>query len=191
MAEPALRIRPLRRSDWPTLVALFGARGACGGCWCMWWRLPRSQYNRQKGAGNRRAMKRLVDSRDAPGILAYRQGEPVGWCAVAPRQAYPVLARSRTLKPIDASPVWSVVCLFIRKDCRRQGVSVELLRAAARYVANRGGSLLEGYPIVPRTGQVPDAFAWTGLVSSYHRAGFTDCAAPSPTRRIVRLELAP
>lgn len=134
-------------------------------------------------------MKRLVGSGEIPGILAYRGGEPVAWCSVAPRERFSSLARSRSLKPIDDRPAWSVVCFFVRKDCRRQGLSVALLRAAARYVKSRGGRLLEGYPVVSRQGSMPDVFAWTGLAPAFYQAGFTDCARPSPSRRVVRLEL--
>ena len=182
-----LRFLPLTPARWPDLENLFGPRGACGGCWCMTWRLTRSDYARLKGEANRRAMKGLVDSGHVPGILAYHQGVPIGWCSVATRESFLLLERSRTLKRLDAAPVWSVVCLFIRRPYRRLGVSVQLLRAAARYVRRRGGRLVEGYPIVPRTGQVPDVFAWTGLASAFRQAGFSECARPSATRRIVRL----
>src|SRR3712207_7681510 len=80
----------------------------------MWWRLRRSEYERQKGQGNRAALKDIVDSGEIPGILAYAEGQPVGWCSVAPRERFPVLERSRVLKRIDEEPVWSVVCLFVR-----------------------------------------------------------------------------
>ena len=189
-AVPAnLKVLPLSRARWRDLETLFGERGACGGCWCMWWRLPRSQFDRQKGAGNRRAFKRLVDSGETPGILAYRDGRPIGWCALGPRRTYPVLDRSRTLKQIDERPVWSVTCLFVARPHRRKGVTVDLLRAAAGHAARRGASLLEGYPVEPRTGRLPDAFAWTGLPSAFRKAGFAEVLRRSPTRPIMRLVL--
>src|SRR5262249_61223949 len=112
----------------------------------MFWRLPRSRFETQKGAANRRAFKKLVDSGSTPGILACLGGEPVGWCALGPRHAYPVLLRSRTLKSVDEKPVWSVTCMFVARPHRRRGVTVDLLRAAARHAARRGASILEGYP---------------------------------------------
>jgi len=183
------RFQPLTPDRWEDFEQLFGPRGACAGCWCTWWRQPRAEFERNKGEKNKRTMKRLVEGGEIPGILAYREAEPVGWCSVAPRESFSVLARSRSLKPIDTQPVWSVVCFFIRKDCRRQGLSVALLRAAAQYVRSRGGRLLEGYPVISRQGAMPDAFAWTGLAPAFYRAGFTDCAQPSATRRIVRLKV--
>ncbi len=157
----------------------------------MFWRLPRSRFEAQKGTANRRALKRLVDSGAATGILAFLDGEPIGWCAFGPRHAYPVLGRSRILKPVDGRPVWSVTCLFVARPHRRRGVTVELLRAAAEHAARRGASILEGYPVEPRSGRLPDAFAWTGLPSAFRKAGFEEVARRSPTRPIMRVALQP
>lgn len=181
-----LEFHPLTDSRWPHFETLFGERGACGGCWCMWWRLKRSEFNRGKGQANKDAMRSLVASGEVPGILAYAGGDPVGWCAVAPRESYPVLERSRVLRRIDDQPVWSVTCLFVKKAYRKTGVSVRLLRAAAEHVAERGGAVLEGYPVEPRSGSMPDAFAWTGLVSAFRQAGFVECARGSEVRPIMR-----
>ncbi|MEM3726025.1 MAG: hypothetical protein QXK98_04075 [Candidatus Bathyarchaeia archaeon] len=101
----SLEFHPLTTARWADLEKLFGKNGACGGCWCMWWKLKRSDFLRQRGEGNRRALKSIVDSGVVPGILAYADGEPVGWCAVAPREAYPTLERSRVLKRVDDKQV--------------------------------------------------------------------------------------
>jgi GNAT superfamily N-acetyltransferase len=152
----------------------------------MWWRLKRSTFNQQKGDRNKAAFKAVVDTGDAPGILAYAKGIPIGWCAVAPRESYPALERSRILKRIDDQPVWSIVCLFIARPYRRKGVSVELIRAAADYVRKRGGKIVEGYPVEPRNNEMPDAFAWTGLASAFLKAGFVERERRSETRPIMR-----
>ena len=154
----------------------------------MWWRLPRSQFNLQKGAGNREEMKALVDSGEVPGILAFVDGVVAGWCSVAPRDAFPGLARSRTLRPIDDRPVWSVVCLFVRREYRRQGFSVRLLNAAAEYVRARGGRLVEGYPVEPKGSNAPAPFIWTGVASAFEQAGFQEVARPG-ARVIMRRAL--
>lgn len=155
----------------------------------MWWRLKRSEFERDKGPANQESMQRLVASGTVPGLLAYAAGQPIGWCALAPRESYPVLERSRVLKRIDEKPVWSVTCLFVTKEHRNQGVSVQLLRAAVAYVKQQGGTVVEGYPVEPKTGTVPDVFAWTGLVSAFQQAGFVECARRSPTRPIMRVEM--
>jgi GNAT superfamily N-acetyltransferase len=112
----------------------------------MFWRIPRKQYEANKGGKNKRAFQKIVTNDEKPGIIAYRGKEPVGWCAVAPRDVYIGLERSRILKPVDDQPVWSVSCLFVRKEYRRQGVSSILLRAAVEFAARRGAKIVEGYP---------------------------------------------
>jgi len=154
----------------------------------MLWRLKRSEFEKQKGDKNKAAFKAVVDSGEAPGILAYANGSPIGWCALAPRETYPALDRSRVLKRIDDKPVWSIVCLFIARPYRRKGVSIELLKAAAEYVRKRGGKIVEGYPVEPRKDEMPDVFAWTGLASAFRKAGFVECGRRSETRPIMRRE---
>ena len=182
----ALEFYPLTGDRWAHFEQLFGERGACGGCWCMWWRLRRSEFDRQKGEGNRKAMKAIVDSGEVPGILAYAGNVPVGWCSVAPRPTFPVLNRSRILKKIDESPVWSIVCFFVDKNYRNKGLSVQLLQAAIEYVKKRGGTVLEGYPVEPKKDKMPAGFAWTGLASAFRKAGFLEVARRSETRPMMR-----
>ncbi|HEY6571837.1 MAG TPA: GNAT family N-acetyltransferase [Candidatus Eisenbacteria bacterium] len=186
MKGTKLEVLPLTPERWKDVEALFGPRGACGGCWCMFWRLPRGEFTKGKGEGNRRAFRTLVRGGAEPGLLAYADGVPVGWCAVAPREAYPALERSRVLAPVDEKPVWSVSCFFIARGWRRKGVTVALLRGAAAHAAAHGGKILEGYPISPKKGALADAFAWTGLVGGFEKAGFTEAARRSATRPIMR-----
>jgi GNAT superfamily N-acetyltransferase len=187
----SLECHPLTAGRWADLERLFGERGACGGCWCMVWRLPRKQWEAQKGAGNREALRALVEGGETPGLLGYQGGRPVGWCAVAPRPSYPALGRSRVLAPVDDEPVWSVSCLFVDKGHRRKGVSVRLLRAAVEFVRGRGGRVVEGYPVEPAQESAPAAFVWTGLASAFLAAGFVEVARRSPTRPIMRRVLGP
>ncbi len=177
---------PVGPERWGDLESLFGERGACAGCWCMWWRIKRSEFERQQGEGNRQAMKRIVESGEVPGLLAYAEGQPVGWISIAPREAYPVLGRSPTLKPVDDQPVWSVVCFFIAKAYQRQGLSTHLLRAAIDYATSHGARIVEGYPIVPKKDSVPGLYAFTGFVSTFEQAGFVEVLRRSEKRPIMR-----
>ena len=152
----------------------------------MWWRLKRSVYDAQKGDANRAAMKRLTTSGESAGLIAYVNDEPVAWCSVAPRDAFPVLDRSRVLKRIDDEPVWSIVCLFVAKPFRRRGLTVELLKAAIEFVRERGGKVVEGYPVEPKKSEIPPVFAATGLASAFRKAGFRECLRRSETRPIMR-----
>ena len=179
-------MRPLSAERWADLERLFGERGACGGCWCMWWRIRRSEFEKNKGAGNKKRFKKIVASSETPGLIAYARGEPVAWCAIAPREAYPILENSRVLKRIDDQPVWSVTCFFVSRPYRRQGVTAQLLEAAVKYARRKGARIVEGYPVAPRKGRMPDAFAWTGLVGAFRSAGFVEAARRSKTRPIMR-----
>jgi GNAT superfamily N-acetyltransferase len=180
--------QPLTPGRWNDLTALFGERGACGGCWCMSWRLKRADFDKNKGDPNQRAFKKLVDQGAPTGVLAYAAGVPIGWCSVAPRQDFLRLEQHRTLKRLDDQPVWSIVCLFVAKPWRAQGVSVALLKAAADWARSQGALLVEGYPTEPGQ-KLPDPFVWTGLASAFRRAGFNEVARPSKTRPIFRKSL--
>lgn len=182
-------IEPATRERWADLVELFGPRGACGGCWCMFWRRTGAEFAAGKGDGNRRALQRRVRSGDPPGLLAYVDGEPAGWIAIAPREEYRRLERSRILKPVDERPgVWSVPCFFVARAHRRRRLTVALLRAAVDFAAGRGARVVEGYP-VDAEGRKPDVFVYTGLASAFRQAGFREVARRSPTRPVMRYEV--
>ncbi|MCH7574132.1 MAG: GNAT family N-acetyltransferase [Candidatus Marinimicrobia bacterium] len=182
-------IRPLTPETWSDFETLFGANGACGGCWCRWWQLTNKEFEAQKGEGNRRAMQAAVREGQTPGLLAYHEEEPVGWVAVEPRKAYPRLARSKILRPLDDEPVWSVVCQFVTKGYRRQGVSIQLLLAAADYVRKQGGRMVEGYAVEPKKSPMPPVFAFYGLAAAFRAAGYKEVVRRSETRPIMRKEV--
>jgi len=185
-----LEFYPLTPERWADLEALFGPRGATGGCWCMWWRLKRSEFDRQKGEGNRQAFKLIVASGRPPGLLAYANGRPVGWCAIEPRQNYPVLERSRNLKRVDDKPVWSITCFFVAKPYRGQGLTVALIKAAVDYAREQGAEIIEAYPVEPKSEEMPAVFAWTGFASAFRQAGFEEVLRHSETRPIMRYIIA-
>ena len=185
----AVTVRPATAERWPDFEALMGERGGYGGCWCMLWRLQRKEFEARAGAGNRAAMKALFESGAEPGLIAYDGDEPVGWCSVAPRAAFPRLDRSRVLKPVDDQEVWSLSCFLIRKSHRNRGISRALLEAAGDFVKARGGRVLEGYPIDPKTTPYPAVYAWTGLASAFRAAGFEEVLRRSETRPILRKRL--
>ena len=188
-----LKIKPLTPARWDDFSALFGANGACGGCWCMWFRLSRPVFGAGKkngGAGNKQAIKKIVDeSAVPPGLLAYDRKTAVGWCALAPRPDYARLANSRVLKPVDGKPVWSVSCFFVAKTHRRKGVTVALLKAADAFAIKHGAKLLEGYPVDPGKDQ-PDAFVFPGLIGAFEKAGYKEVARRSKSRPIMRRKIA-
>lgn len=187
--EKNFEIHPLDISRWKDFETLFGERGACGGCWCMSWRLNKSEFEKQKGAANREAMKKLVEKNEPTGLLLYLDGKAIGWCAVAPREVYLRLEKSRVLKRIDDKPVWSISCFFIAKEHRREGVSGALIEGAKEYCREKGAEIIEGYPEVPYSSRVPDAFMWKGMPSAFERAGFVVAERRSRSRPIMRYYL--
>ncbi len=151
----------------------------------MYWKLRGKEYEEARGYETRQMHKSIIDSGTVTGLLAYLHGDVVGWVAVEPRSAYPKLAHSRSLKPVDDQPVWSVTCFFVAKHFRKQGITVELLRAAVEYVRKQGGRIVEGYP-VDTIKEMPAPFIYTGTASAFQQAGFQEVARHSPTRPIFR-----
>jgi GNAT superfamily N-acetyltransferase len=172
----APEIRPITRTDWPAIVKLFGENGACGGCWCMSWRVPShgKEWEAAKGAPNRRALGRLVRKGEAHAVLAFVDGEPAAWCSFGPRESFPRLMRSRALARECGPDTWSIVCFFIPSRWRRRGIGTALLQAATKRAFELGAREVEGFPAVPWDPKVavPGAFAWTGVPKLFEACGF-------------------
>ena len=183
----SLSFEPLTIRNWEKFTGLFGERGACGNCWCMYYRLPISEFREGKFEdGNKNAMHQLVLEGKPAGILGIYEGQAIAWCAFAPREDFSRLANSRVHKRIDAEAVWSIPCFFIHKDIRLNGVSVQLLRGVIRYAQDHGIRILEAYPVIPTKPKLPDSFAWTGLYKSFERAGFEIADRSSVNRPMMR-----
>lgn len=183
-------IAPLTPDRWHDLEALFGPRGACAGCWDMWYRIKRSTWEAQKGEGNREAFRQIVESGAVPGLVAYDGEKAVGWVAVQPREAYSVLARSSVLKPVDDHPAWAITCFFIASSHRHEGLTSQLAEAAVNHALSHGARIIEAYPTEPRTGDAPDFYLFTGIPSTFERLGFVEVARRSPHRPIMRYTLS-
>jgi len=182
-----LTFEPLTKNNWQKFLQLFGANGACENCWCMYYRLPKSEFAEGKlNDGNKDKMKALVWNNKPTGMLAFYEDRAIAWCALAPREDFGKLARSRVHKPIDEKLVWSIPCFFVHKDFRRCGVSVEMLKGLIRYAKQENIKILEAYPTIPTKGNLPDSFAWIGLYSSFKQAGFTIADQTSRNRPMVR-----
>ncbi|SIO34654.1 Acetyltransferase (GNAT) family protein [Rhodovulum sp. ES.010] len=184
----AIEIGP---ATWPTFEAVMGANGGCGGCWCMLWRRTAKEMEASKGDGNRRAMRKIFEDGAVPGLVAMSGDAPAGWIQIDRRAAFPRLASSRVLKPVDDEDVWSVSCFFIEKRFRRQGLSRRLLRAAVDWAGSQGAPVVEGYPIDTPRAKYPPVYAWTGFAQAFRDAGFVEVARRSETRPIMRKRLAP
>lgn len=192
MAEPLtdLEIHPLTPARWADFETLFGQNGAYAGCWCMWWRLTRSEFTRLQGAGTRQAHKDLVESGTPTGLLAYLGGTPAGWISLGPREHYPALERSTVLKRIDDQPVWSIVCFFVQRKLRRRGLMAPLIDAACSYAAAHGAAIIEAYPLIFGEKAHPTS-TYMGHYQTFLDAGFTEVDRPSPNHPILRKTLSP
>ena len=178
---------PLTKDKWQDFENLFGAKGACGGCWCMFFLLPGKEFYEGKGELLHQLMhKKVCNNQEVPGLIAYHDNEPAGWIALGPREQYLRLQNSRILKPVDEESVWSIVCFFVGKKYRKMGVNLFLIKSAIQYAGENGIKILEAYPVEPKGDKVPDVFAYTGFQSTFQKAGFVEVARRSPTRPIMR-----
>jgi GNAT superfamily N-acetyltransferase len=129
----------------------------------------------------------LVDSRRVPGVLAYVEGKPVGWCSVSPREQFHRLQYARGVPDSGGKRVWSIVCFFIHRKFRGRGIARKLLNSAIDYALSRGAEVIEAYPVdtrvIPKTNQE----AWPGIASMFEEAGFKKVSQRSPTRPVMTL----
>jgi GNAT superfamily N-acetyltransferase len=182
-----IETRELIPARWPQLERLFGANGACAGCWCMWWRLrPGERISIANGARMKARQRALVESGASRGILAFVDGAPVGWCAYARRQELPKLQRSPALACDDVRRAWSIPCFFVRAGFRGQGVARALLRHALRSIRRAGGRIAEAYPVRP---PATNSAAFTGTVPFLESEGFVTLTAHPRGRQRARRAL--
>jgi GNAT superfamily N-acetyltransferase len=185
----ALAFHPLTPDRWPDLERLFGPNGACAGCWCMYYRQTRPDWKSSKAPERKSAFKAVCKrGRRPPGVLAYRDDQPVGWVAVAPRSDLIRLAQSKLLAPLDEKPVWSITCFFIHRTARRQGLMEKLIGAALDFARAEGATIVEAYP-KPVSGKQASGDLFVGTQSAFERAGFKVRAELSEKRVAVRKSL--
>jgi GNAT superfamily N-acetyltransferase len=185
--------RPLTPQTWADLEALFDLVGGSivRGCWCMYYRKSgKVLVNKLAAADNKRELCELVDNGGVPGLVGYVDGLPAGWISLGPREDYAKLARSPIMRPVDDREVWSVVCTYVARRYRGQGVQHRLLDAAVGFAREKRVGILEAYP-VDKPERSRDDFMFFGSRSLYERAGFTEVVRRSPTRVVMRRELSP
>jgi GNAT superfamily N-acetyltransferase len=191
-----LEIQPLTAKRVADLATLFDQGGDPKWCWCSYFRVRGRDWTNASPAENRKLLSAAARRRDhAPGLVAYDEGDVVGWVSLGPRKDYERLAYSKVLAPIDDVPVWSIVCFVVGRRSRGQGVASGLLASAIDYAREHGAKLLEAYPVdVPEGERISSASAFHGTLGMFQRAGFKVMErrrlnAASPVRPIVRLAL--
>ena len=154
----------------------------------MWWRQTETEHFAGVHGDNRRRLRELARRKLAPGLLAYLDGEVVGWCSVGPRADFGRLRRSTTLKPVDDEEVWSIVCFYIARHSRRAGIASALLEGAIEYARTHGARMIEGYPI---DGGKRTIAGHTGPLPMFERAGFREVGRRAKQRPILRRTIEP
>lgn len=190
----SLIIQPLSPERVADLDAVFAARGCAEAkrCYCMYYRRtgrwPQPAPGQTLSARNREDLLGLLGRGIVPGLLAYRDGHPVGWVSLGPREDFLRLKHSPTLRALDAAEPWSIVCFVVPSVCRGEGVAHALLAGAIRYARENGVPMLEAYPVDRAVTGAPDA-PWFGSLTMFAQAGFVEVARRKPARPIVRLRL--
>jgi GNAT superfamily N-acetyltransferase len=187
-----MEIRPVTRDRFDDLADLFGTASVTRNCWCMYFLVSGRERRESWGPGSRARFEAFADGRDPPaGLLAYRDGEPVGWCAMGPRSRYAGALRSRVLRerdPGEDDQVWLLPCFFVRREARRTGLTRGLLTAAVEYARRHGATAVEGFPLSAGTRRAP-ADAYLGAEPVFAACGFTPVARPTEGRVVMRRDL--
>jgi ribosomal protein S18 acetylase RimI-like enzyme len=190
-SEPELVIVPATPDRWRDLEKLFGPeRGANSGCWCMWWRLTRTDWRKMPKAERKARFRKVVTVGPPVGLLAFRAGAPVGWVQVAPRRATPTFNTSPVAAPSnpqdDLDQVWAISCFYIAARERRAGVANALAAAAVEHAFAHGAAAIEACPKEPEQRAGGDLFTGTPLL--FRRLGFREVARRAPLRPLLRRE---
>jgi GNAT superfamily N-acetyltransferase len=179
-----LTFHEVDREHWADLERLFESRGGPKYCWCMAWRATPSEAREKDGASRKAALRRRVQNGVPIGILGYLGGEPVAWCSIAPRSTYRPLGGSDD--PADADEtVWSLVCFFIVRPLRRQGIATRLLAAAIDHARGQGATVIEAYPVQADS----PSYRFMGFVPMFEAHGFREVGRAGTRRHVMRLRL--
>jgi GNAT superfamily N-acetyltransferase len=190
-----LEVVPATADRWPDLISLFEGDGPLG-CWCQYWRRSSHAFSTGgPGSGETNLDAQVRAGPPAPGVIAYLDGEPAGWCGFGPRATLERLVRSRTIPVVDDLEVWSVVCFKVRVGYRRRGVATALLAGAIEYARSMAAPAIEAYPIDPDGHRLDVGFSYVGFTSMFEAAGFhrvleTGARSAGRPRILMRLDLA-
>lgn len=197
--ELRIVVVPANEARWSDIRAVFGSRGDPAACHCQWFKEGAREFDALSPSARAERMRAQTACGDAEapstsGLVAFCDGEPVGWVAVEPRTAY---SRLRSMRvpwtgrdedPDDAT-VWAVTCFVVRTGHRRRGVGRALVAATVDFARSRGARALEGYPLLP-SGGTAAAELFVGTPALFGSAGFKQVGAPTERRRVYRIELS-
>ena len=188
MSAPHVTFQEVDQANWNDLAALFDGRGGPKNCWCMAWRKKPAAARKGDTESRKTALKGAlhtqVTSRIPIGLLAYHDGVPIAWCSIAPRSTYRRLGGPDDFADEPAA-VWSLVCFFIKREFRGQGMTSRLLAAAVDHARTNGAKVVEAYPVDPDS----PSYRFMGIVGMYERAGFEKVGTAGSRRHVMRLTL--
>jgi GNAT superfamily N-acetyltransferase len=180
-----LTFRPVTPENWSDFERLFESRGGPKSCWCTVWRTVESgTASERPAAAKKREMQRRISEGEPVGLLGYAGTEPVAWCSIAPRATYRA-TMSDPMPGDETQDVWSVVCFFVSRPYRGQGVLRALIAAAEAHAAQHGATLLEGYPV----DEDAPSYRFGGFVPSFEQAGYSRLGKKGARRHVVRKRL--
>jgi GNAT superfamily N-acetyltransferase len=193
--RPGIEVHPATADRFPDVAAVLAPRKTDAPvCWCLTYRIPNAENRVLRGPDRPTRLRSFCELDPPPGLVAYVDGQPAGWCSVSPRAGLPRLVNSRTIPTIDDTPVWSVVCFVIRSGLRGRGLTHALLAGAIDHARDNGAPALEGYPVDPTEGRISSTLAYVGTTSLFESAGFrrvqpTASTSGGATRWLMRLTL--
>jgi GNAT superfamily N-acetyltransferase len=188
-------VHPATVNRWDDVVRVFESGAITNRCWCQWIRKTQQQARDDGPAGNRASLRALVDDGDVPGLIAYSDGDPVGWSSIGPKSSFGRLNRSRALTPSAADPspdgTWATLCFYVAPGHRRDGVARALLRGVVAYAKQTGATAIEAYPVRASGRKVSNDSAYPGTDQMLTDEGFREVpsAAPGRSSQIIMRKL--
>ncbi|WP_091234594.1 GNAT family N-acetyltransferase [Microbacterium sp. 3J1] len=190
----AIEVRPATEFD--DVATLVGPKKPTSNvCFCLSYRIGSKENVALRGAARADRVRGLCQEDPPPGVIAYLDGEPVGWAALHPRRETS-FARNRLIPHVDDLDVWSLWCIRVRPGHRKQGISHALIGGAVEYARRRGAPAIEGYPVDNEGARVNPTMAYVGTRRLFEEAGFTKAADTGSIldgfpRVLMRLDLRP
>ena len=178
-----LSFAPVTPATCADFEALFSAPGGPKYCWCMVWRRSAAEAKHNDGASRKRQMLQRIGNGTPVGLLAYSDGVPVAWASIAPRDTYRNMGGP---PPKDGETIWSLVCFFVPRRLRGQGMTRHLIAGAVEHARQNGASIVEAYPVDPDA----PSYRFMGFVPVFAAAGFVDIGRAGRRRHVMRLSLS-
>ena len=175
-----IKVKPVTKTNWSDFETLFESKGAPKYCWCMAWRMTKDESKQNTSANRKKYIHQRVSAGTPIGLLAYENGEPIGWCSVAPRETYQRLGGDESIEN-----VWSIVCFFIKREFRDHGIQTLLIEHARKYAIKHGAKYLEAYPVAPDS----PSYRFMGFVPTFEKAKFRFVKKAGSRRNVMTKKL--